>query len=70
MNFLSAATALGLGLKFIPTRVREEDKIRRQLLGGFECFRIFGSVFSLSILLLLDFRVVFFEIKLPILLYY
>ena len=38
------------GLKFIPTRVMDESKIRRQLLRDFECFRIFGSVFSLSII--------------------
>ena len=38
------------GLKFIPTRVMDESKIRRQLLRDLECFRIFGSVFSLSII--------------------
>ena len=37
---------------FIPTRVMDENKIRRQLLRDFECFRIFGSVFSLSIIVI------------------
>ena len=38
------------GLKFIPRGVMDENKIRRQLLRHLECFRIFGSVFSLSII--------------------
>ena len=45
-------SVISKGLKFLPTRVMDENKIRRvrQLLRDFECFRIFGSVFSLSII--------------------
>ena len=43
-------SVISKGLKFIPTCVMDENKVRRQLLPDFECLRIFGSVFSLSII--------------------
>ena len=40
-------SVISKGLKFMPIRVMDENKIRRQLLRDYECFRIFGSEFSL-----------------------